>query len=162
MTLELLIVRHAIAVDREAGWEDADRPLTLKGVARLEKAVAGLTRHGVALDRILVSPWRRAQETAERLAVLLDRGEVVTTEELARAPRKELLRELRSGERVAVVGHEPWLGELCAWLCTGKRELGSHFAMKKAGAATLFGDAAPGGMALTAFLPPKVLRRMAP
>ena len=54
MTLELLIVRHAIAVDREAGWEDADRPLTLKGVARLEKAVAGLTRHGVALDRVQV------------------------------------------------------------------------------------------------------------
>ena len=33
------------------------------------------------------------------------------------------------GERVALVGHEPWMGELVAWLTTGAPPHGSVFAL---------------------------------
>ena len=158
MSVEVLIFRHAIATDRGVGWEDAERPLTVKGIARLERSVAGLARLGVSLDALYSSPWTRAVETAERLAGLLDRGEPQQTEALARTPNEGILRVLRTGERIGLVGHEPWMGELCAWLCIGEREQGSAFPMKKAGAALLRGEPVPGGMELVALLPPKVLR----
>ena len=54
--------------------------------------------------------------------------------------------------------HQPWLGELLAWLTVGDRALGAAFDVKKAGVAHLTGDPRPGGMRLLALLPSSVLR----
>ena len=62
------------------------------------------------------------------------------------------------GERVALVGHQPWLGELVYWLLMGDQANGSGFAFKRGGVAWLEGRPTPGRMMLRAFLPPKVLR----
>ncbi|HJK91154.1 MAG TPA: histidine phosphatase family protein [Polyangiaceae bacterium LLY-WYZ-15_(1-7)] len=158
--MELYIVRHAIAEPRGAGWPDAERPLTLKGIERLERVVSGLKALDVELDAVFHSPWRRAIETAERLTPLMGRPRRVELEALAAPPGKELLRGLR-GERIAAVGHEPWMGELCAWLVTGDPDLGDRFPFKKAGVAMLEGTPEPGGCALRAIWPPKTLRRLA-
>jgi phosphohistidine phosphatase len=61
---------------------------------------------------------------------------------------------------VALVGHEPWMGELVAWLTTGAPPHGSVFAFKRGGVAWLEGQPQPGQMVLQAFLPPKVLREL--
>lgn len=159
--MKVILVRHAIAVERGTGWVDAERPLTDKGIRRLEKSVAGMARAGIALDRLLTSPWVRAVETAARVTELLEEGELVVTEHLADDPGEALLEELSQGESVGAVGHEPWMSELCAWLCTGSMELATAFPFKKAGVAVLEGEAEPGAMELTAFLPPRVLRRLA-
>lgn len=160
--MQVILVRHAIAVERGTGWADADRPLTLKGIRRLENSVAGMARAGIALDRLLTSPWTRAVETAARVADLLKDGAPEETEQLADEPSEALLEELASGEAVGAVGHEPWMSELCAWLCTGELALATAFGFKKAGVAVLEGEAPrPGEMELKAFLPPKVLRRLA-
>lgn len=159
--VDIFVIRHAIAALRSETVPDAERALTPEGHAKLGKVVAGLARLDVELDQVLHSPWRRAVETAAGLGPLLRRGAVVrATPELARSPREALLAELDGG-RAALVGHEPWMGELVAWLVLGDRAQGAHFALKKAGVAWLRGDPRPGGCALHALLPPRYLRRLA-
>lgn len=160
MSLSLFVVRHAIAVERSLGRADADRALTEEGRARFAREVAGLSVLGLGLDRVLHSPWLRARETAEMLAPLLEPGAAIEVEdELARAPRPALLDRLGEG-RVAVVGHEPWLSDLIAWLVSGDPGHGAAFELKKGAVAQLEGRPRPGAMELRALLPPKVLRRL--
>ena len=155
--MELFVIRHAIAVPGSMLLADAERPLTPQGRERFAQAVRGLQRLKVRFDRLYHSPWRRAAETAELLAPVLE-GKAVCSPALARAPSQVLL-DVLVGERVALVGHEPWMGELVAWLTTGAPD-GSVFAFKRGGIAWLEGQPQPGRMVLQAFLPPKVLRAL--
>lgn len=113
----LLLFRHAAAAPADPAEvarvgvdrADARRALTPKGRRRFRRFVARLAAAEVRLDRLLHSPLRRAVETAELLHPLGGRTEVCLA--LAAPPGPELVAAL-GGERVAVVGHEPWLGEL--------------------------------------------------
>jgi len=157
--MELFLIRHGIAVPGSASLADADRPLTPQGRQRFAQAVVGLQRLGVRLDRLYHSPWLRAVETAALLRPIL-RGEAVSSAALARPPSQNLWQEI-AGTHVALVGHQPWLGELVTALLTGGQADGHVFAFKRGGVAWLEGQPQPGQMALRAFLPPKVLRRLA-
>lgn len=156
--MELFLIRHGIAVPGSAVLADAERPLTPQGRERFAQAVVGLQRLGVCLDRLYHSPWRRAVETAALLRPVLE-GEAVASAALARPPSQALLREI-TGTQVALVGHQPWLGEFLTWLVIGNQSDGSAFAFKRGGVAWVEGQLRPGRMALRAFLPPKVLRRL--
>lgn len=158
--MHFYLVRHATAEPRGAGWDDADRPLTLEGIERFDRVVKGLRALKVELDAVHHSPWRRAVETAHRLAPLMAKGRRVETEALAASPSEPLLKELR-GESVALVGHEPWMGELLALLVTGDALLGAHFAFKKGGVAWLEGEPRPGRCTLRALWTPRSLREAA-
>ena len=154
--MELFVIRHAIAVPGSMLLADADRPLSPQGRKRFSQAVMGLQRLGIRCDRLYHSPWLRAVETAELLGPVLD-GEMVSSPALARPPSQDLFDAL-VGERVALVGHQPWVGELVTWLMTGTPPDGSGFAFKRGGVAWLEGRPKPGRMVLRAFLPPKALR----
>lgn len=159
--MELHLVRHAIAAERSDPAMDHARPLTPEGRRRFERGVAGLERLGVRLDRVLCSPWTRAVQTADLLGPIVD-GPRELAPELAGAPGPPLLAriaEAPAGVRVALVGHEPWLGELGAWLAFGDPALGSGIRMKKGGVLILAGDPRPGGCEIVAQLPPRLLRR---
>jgi phosphohistidine phosphatase len=156
--VRLWIVRHAEAVERGLLVRDAARPLTPEGHRRFERAVRGLEQLGVRLDLVLHSPRLRAIETADLLAPVV-RGRFAVTPNLNRSPREPLLGELR-GREVAVVGHEPWLSELAAWLVTGRREDSPRFSMRKGAVLVLEGAPEPGGMSLEAAYPPRALRRL--
>lgn len=162
--MELLVIRHAIAAERADDVADADRPLTDRGRRRFRQVVHGLSALGLGVDLVLSSPWRRASETADLLAALTtgDRPPLLTPH-LAGPPRAELLSAIASSgvQRLAVVGHEPWLGELVALLTSGEARYGEAMPLKKGGVAVLGGAATPGGMVLHALLPPSVTRRLA-
>lgn len=158
--MQLFVIRHSIAEDAAPGGDDASRELTDDGVRRLRKVARGLGALDVAIARVLTSPWRRAADTAARIAKLTG-DKPIATELLCQPPRAELLALLAEHPGpTAVVGHEPWLGELVAWLAFGDTRHGDAIAMKKAGVAWLEGSALPGGMQLRALLPPGVLRRL--
>ncbi len=160
--LHTLIVRHARAEAPELASDDRRRALTPEGRARFAECVAGLLELGARCDRIYFSPWLRAQETAELMRPLLTpKGEFVSTIELARSPSELLLEELH-GKRIALVGHEPWVSELCAWLVGGWPEDCGGFPFKKGAVAWLEGEREPGRARLMSFLPPRVLRRLRP
>ncbi len=136
----LYLVRHAIAVDREAhnGYDDASRALTEKGIDKMRRNVRGLDRLGVCLDEIWSSPLLRAHQTADLLAESANfQGQVRTLPCLAPGgDYAQVLRELQqSGDRpaIALVGHEPDLGELLGVLLTGRPT--SFITFKKGGVA---------------------------
>jgi phosphohistidine phosphatase len=159
--MELFVVRHAIAEVAAPGQDDATRELTDEGVRKLRQVVKGLRRLDVDFDRVLTSPWARAVRTADLLAPLCD-APPVTTELLTRPPSAELLALLAEhAGTTAIVGHEPWLGELVAWLAFGDSRHGEALQLKKSGVVWLDGSAVPGGMTLRALIPPRLLRELA-
>ncbi len=167
--MEIFLVRHATAVTRASDALDHARPLSQKGRRRFEREVAGLDLLGVQLDHIYHSPWIRAVQTGELLEPLLDRNPDPDPDEggvspgrtpleaLAATPGDGLLGAVR-GQRVALVGHEPWMGELMALLLLGDAASGALFPFRKGAIAHLRGVPTPGGTELLAFYPPRVLR----
>jgi phosphohistidine phosphatase len=156
--MEVLLVRHAIAVEHGQIHPDEARPLTEDGRIRFRRVVRALGRLGLRVDRCLHSPWTRAVETADLLAPVID-GESVVEPLLACAPGEALITDLR-GRRPALVGHEPWMSELLSLLVFGHPGEAERFVFKKGGVARLEGEAKPGGMRLLAFMPPGALRKL--
>lgn len=161
--MQLFLVRHAIAVPSAPDRPDATRPLTSEGRARFVKAVRGARTLGWRFDRLYHSPLTRAVQTAELLRPLL-RGPSTALPDLARPPDLEMLAHIaldtQPGARVALVGHEPHLGVLLAWLVTGEVDRGERFCFKKGGFAVLTGDPRPAAMTLQGLVTPKLLRRV--
>jgi phosphohistidine phosphatase len=157
--LDLWLVRHAPAEDAA---DDDVRALSERGRKRFARAALGLDALALEFDQLWTSPLLRARQTAELLSEHA-RGEPRVVDALAAAPDGELLDALAScpGTCLALVGHEPWLSQLAAWLVFGSREAGAGLAFKKGGLAWLSGTPRPGGMRLRAFLPPRVLRALA-
>ena len=118
-----------MAAERGDDWpDDTKRPLTTTGVSRFREVVDGLVWFGVGLDEIYSSPLVRARQTADLLSAGLDgRPSVRILDELApgHEPARvlaELAKRVKR-RRVAVVGHEPDLGELAAALIGAPRAL---------------------------------------
>ena len=162
--MQLLVVRHAIAFDRDAArWpDDAERPLTPEGVARAGKSALGLKRIAGPPLRVLASPLTRAQQTASILRRFADWPEPTPCTQLLpdASPGGVLALLARARERcVAVVGHEPGLSRLIA-ACLPGGASAAAFEMKKMGVALLEFPGAPreGRGRLVWLLPPKVLR----
>jgi phosphohistidine phosphatase len=154
--MQLFIVRHAIAEEAEPGQADTDRELTKEGKKKLKQVVEGLRELEITFSRVLTSPWLRAVETAKLLQPI-NEGVPLTTELLTKAPSAELLTVLAEGsDRTAIVGHEPWLGELVGWLAFGDTRHGEALDLKKGAVVWLDGHVIPGGMKLRALLPPKI------
>jgi phosphohistidine phosphatase len=157
--MQLFVIRHAAAAAPRARTVDAARPLTRKGRRRWKRAVRGLEKLGLRFDRVYHSPWLRALETADALAALVD-GETVVTKELTHRPTPALLEQLE-GDRVALVGHQPWLGELVGLLVFGDARERARLILKEGSVLSLDGKPRPGGMTIRALLPPRVLRTLA-
>jgi phosphohistidine phosphatase len=168
--MELLVVRHAIAEEREdfarTGRDDAERPLTSEGRKKMRRGAAGLRELVRSIDVLASSPLTRAWQTAEILsaafgAILVTRVDALSGD----LPPDELLpwlREQRESARVAVVGHEPHLSSLVTWLLTG--DSGHVIELKKGAACLLELHGAPreGVATLLWALTPGQLRRLAP
>jgi len=158
--MQLFVIRHAIAEDAVPGQDDASRALTAAGEKKLRRVVKGLRRLDIDFDRILTSPWARAKETALLLRPLCEEPPL-STELLCAPPTAQLLALIAElNETTAVVGHEPWLGELVAWLAFGDTRHGEALSLKKGGVTWLEGSAVPGGMMVRAILPPSILRNV--
>jgi phosphohistidine phosphatase len=125
----LYIVRHAIAAERGDKWpDDAKRPLTPEGASRMRDAVRGLAVLDAEIDIVCTSPLVRAIETAEILVRGLNpKPQMVSLPALAPggAPARiaEALAAQTPKRGLAVVGHEPDLGELAAWLIGARQPI---------------------------------------
>ena len=125
----LYLVRHAIAAERGDEWpDDAQRPLTARGIRRFRACVTGLRELEAALDEIFTSPLVRAKQTADLFAAGMDgKPPVKVLEALAPGHTAQnvltQLAKVAKGRRIALVGHEPELGELAAHLIGARRAL---------------------------------------
>jgi phosphohistidine phosphatase len=159
---QLYLIRHAVAEPRGEAWpDDTKRPLTESGIERMHKAARGLARLGISLDAVLTSPLVRAKQTAEIVAAAFDpRPHIVTAESLApdgsvAAVVAELGKHARRAH-IALVGHEPAIGEIAARLVGGRHPI----PFKKGAVCRIDIDALPPTHPgdLHWFLTPRILR----
>ena len=162
--MELLLVRHAIAfAPNPRRWpDDAERPLSPAGAARARKAAQGLRRITPRPARVLVSPLRRARQTAAILTRFAGWPEALECVQLLPGASPEgvlaLLARTR-GRRLAVVGHQPALGRLLAACLPGGVGAAAFELRKMAVALLAFqGSARARRGQLLWLLPPRVLR----
>jgi phosphohistidine phosphatase len=137
--MKLYILRHGEAAEHgdPRYKNDADRPLTGKGIQRTKALAHTLRQLDITFDVIFSSPLIRARETAEIVERGLRlHGRLELTHDLAPSGDVEKLvhqiNKLRpTPESVLLVGHEPYLGSLISLFCTG----GSHLSLtlKKGG-----------------------------
>ncbi len=161
--MQLCLVRHAIAVERdEHNGPDATRALTSVGRSRMREAAGGL-RTLFQPQLILTSPLLRAQQTAEIVAKACE-APIRVLDALGTGEHREVLAECASlvESRVVLVGHEPWMGELLSLMLTGS-DSGLLVVFKK-GAAALVDVEQPGRELgkLEWMLQPSALRALNP
>jgi phosphohistidine phosphatase len=161
----LLLVRHALAAARDDALfpDDTVRPLVPKGKKTQTRMSRRLRKLGFVPTTVLSSPWRRAWQTAGILARESGAGKAsrVACPPLAADPNLEALAAAigprAEDEAVALIGHEPWLGELASLLLTGSpTRLGVAF--PKSGIMAIRAAAvAPSSGQLAFFLIPRAL-----
>ncbi|GAC1615822.1 MAG: phosphohistidine phosphatase SixA [Candidatus Acidiferrum sp.] len=165
--MDLYIIRHGIAVDREDPKcpPDPERYLTEDGIEKTKQVAKGLAALGVAPDLLLSSPYVRAMQTAEIFAAVLDypKQKIRRTELLLPGGEPSLLfRELakdKQSSAVLLFGHAPQLDDLIATALGSKHHLTS---LKKAGVAFVeLKRISPPSAQLMWLAPPKLLRKAA-
>lgn len=119
--MEIYILRHGIAADGQAGQPDADRALTPEGKKKLRAVLRSAAKAGVTPSLILTSPYRRALQTAEIAAELLEyKGDLLRTKALepGSTPSNvwEEIRVHKDESNILLVGHEPLFSRLTAYL----------------------------------------------
>jgi phosphohistidine phosphatase len=166
--MDLLIVRHAIAFERDRHrWrDDGARPLSPAGIRRARKAAAGLKELSKAPDHVLTSPLVRARQTAQILTDVAGWPQAVEVPELSpQAPAPAVLTLLgkERSKVVAVVGHQPGLGALLAVCLLGDGEV-LPLELKKNAVACVSFDGPPraGRAALKWLATPRMLRGFRP
>ena len=148
--MNLYLMRHAIAVAGDEPGVDTDggRPLSPKGIKRMRKAARGLKRLEIPFDALLTSPLLRARQTADVVAPLIGlEGQIevisgLTPESLV----DNLISDLtgyQNREHLLLVGHEPLLSQMMAFLLTGKKNQELGIELKKGGLCRIEIDGLP-------------------
>jgi len=138
--MELYIVRHGIAVDREDPKcpADPERYLTDEGMEKTRQAAGGVAQIGAVPDLMLTSPYLRALQTAELFAAALEYPKQKIQKSDLLLPGVEpllLFRELSRNKDLSTVyifGHAPHLDDVIATAVGSKHHIS---ALRKAGAA---------------------------
>ena len=160
----LYLIRHGLAAERGDNYpDDTKRPLTSEGVQKLRRESKALVALDVTFDIILTSPLTRTRQTAEVIgAAFRNAPPIVNMASLApggaHAAIIEELSKYHRRHQLALIGHEPGIGELAGRLIGLRRPLDF-----KKGAicridVTALPPAAPGR--LRWFLSPRILRRI--
>jgi phosphohistidine phosphatase len=138
--MQLYIVRHGVAVDREDPKcpADPERFLTDEGIDKTRDAANGVAEISTVPDLMLTSPYLRAVQTAELFATALEYAKQKIRKSellLPGAEPMQLFRELAKDKDLSAVfvfGHAPHLDDIIATAVGTKHHISS---LKKAGVA---------------------------
>ena len=119
--MEIYILRHGVAEEPQTGQPDAERGLTADGRKKLRNVLRAAASAGVAPSLILTSPYKRALQTAQLAAEILEyKGELLRTKALepGASPKAvwEEIRVHKDQPRILLSGHEPLFSRLTAHL----------------------------------------------
>jgi phosphohistidine phosphatase len=122
VALELYLIRHGVAAERGEEYpDDSKRPLTSGGLSRLRKEAKALDAMDIGFDHIITSPLVRTRQTADVFVEMLkskpslSQSDALAPAGTPAAVMQELGKYVKKG-RIALVGHEPNIGELAARL----------------------------------------------
>lgn len=118
--MKLYVIQHGAALPKDV---DAERPLTEEGRSNVAALADLLSAQVVSVASIQHSTKLRAKQTAQILADVLG-GRMVEVDGLAPDdPVEPWLNSLcQTGEDVALVSHQPFVGRLATRLLTGRDE----------------------------------------
>ncbi|OOE89727.1 phosphohistidine phosphatase SixA [Salinivibrio sharmensis] len=136
--MKLIIMRHGEAQAFAAS--DSDRALTANGEQQSKQMASWLSQQldGQAIDKVLVSPYLRAQQTWQVCAPLLpDAGEVITEQEITPYGQSgrvydylNAMIEVEKLSVVLVISHLPLVGYLTnEWVQGGQPPMFATSAM---------------------------------
>lgn len=111
--MDLVLWRHAEAVDWQEGCDDLDRTLTARGYKQAIRMAEWLDRQLPESTRIYSSPARRCEDTACRL----DRKYKLHNDLLPEANADAILTSIQwpsAKGTVLIAGHQPMLGKIVA------------------------------------------------
>jgi phosphohistidine phosphatase len=119
--MEIYLLRHGIAEDGRAGQPDADRELTSEGREKLRRVLKRARAADVSPTLILSSPYKRAVQTANVAAEVLEYKSSIeeTKALLPDAPPHEIWEEIRARRdesAILLASHEPLMSTLAAFL----------------------------------------------
>ena len=136
--MELYLIRHGIAEERCPGVTDEERALTQEGQQKTEKIAQRLKKLNLNFDLILTSPLVRARQTAEillaaRVGLQIEESRHISPEGslFDWVSQWFLAKDRPVIGRLALVGHEPCLGEWAEILVWGEAK--ASLIVKKAG-----------------------------
>jgi phosphohistidine phosphatase len=116
--MDLILWRHAEAVELQGDKDDLERGLTPKGERQAQRMAEWLNQRLAHSTRILVSPAKRCQQTAKALgknfktlAALAPDADIEALLKAARWPD--------AAEPVLVIGHQPTLGRVASFVLNG-------------------------------------------
>ena len=111
--MNLILWRHAQA--EEKAESDLARLLTAKGHHQAEQAAGWLTEHLSEEHSVWVSEAARSQQTAAHFSRDYTIMSALNPESSAEMPL-QLIAEANEDSTIIIVGHQPWIGDLCAYL----------------------------------------------
>jgi phosphohistidine phosphatase len=123
VTMVLYLIQHGEAKSSE---EDPDRPLTDAGASDTKKIAAFFKKLKKEINVIWHSDKKRAEQTAEILADVLDAKDRLESWEDGMAPKDDIATVKKKIEKsdqdsIALVGHLPHLSRLASDLLTGNQ-----------------------------------------
>lgn len=126
--MKLYLIRHAAAIAGSGEVIEEHRYLTIRGRKSFRLTAKRMAKKGEMPDVIVTSPLARALQTAEILSeALVFQGVVAVSPELApgfdQAKLRRILASFKGTRGLAVVGHEPDLGEVAGTLLNVGRPL---------------------------------------
>jgi len=137
--MKVLVIRHAIAQDREdfKSFNDDLRPLTAKGKKEFEKVSKCYKKLYPDVEEFYSSSLLRATETADILKKKFKKNYKIIEELRPENGAPALLKKLKNSKKdfIAIVGHEPSLSTFIGQAITGKAK--SIVELKKGGACLL-------------------------
>ncbi len=118
----LTLIRHAKSDWGDIALADFDRPLNPRGQKAAPLMGLQMLQRADNPEVLISSPARRARETAELIAAVLEipEAKIWYQPEIYEAEEDDLIqliRELQKHEHIALVGHNPGISDLAAWLC---------------------------------------------
>jgi phosphohistidine phosphatase len=145
--MDLLLLRHAIAVDQATsdGSSDSERPLTREGEKKMRRIARAMGALDLRIDLILTSPLVRARQSAHIVAEQFGlEKSLESTSFLEPGQSLEKLvslvqRRSKHAASIVLVGHEPALSTLISVLISGDASV--SVALKKGGLCKLQADA---------------------
>ncbi|MBI1898609.1 MAG: phosphohistidine phosphatase SixA [Acidobacteria bacterium] len=119
--MKLYILRHGIAEDGKPGSDDSERMLTALGRRKVKEVMRLAMKGELAPSLMVTSPYVRAVQTAETAADVLGyKNDLLRTQSLAPGSTPEAvweeLRAHKNQNEVMLVGHEPLLSQVVAYM----------------------------------------------
>lgn len=121
---ELLLLRHAEAMNAGPDGRDVERPLSVHGETEARAVGAWLFAQHAAPDAVLCSSARRAQMTADEVLRVVHTPAPIFLPAIYEATPGELLalveRHAPTARQILLVGHNPGVEQLLALLTEGR------------------------------------------